>query len=138
MDTTNPSEVVKRMGVIEDGMFGLEAPLAKASGEVERLEAILDARRADLMEDAEGSAEADRKAWVERQLIHDEQDVQTLDEEQGPINKLEQWIHWKSELRRLRSEYETKAKRLSACQSMLKQFQHDTAPAGYGQGSRNV
>jgi hypothetical protein len=110
MDTTNPSEVVARAGVIEDGLFALEAPLSRASGHVERLEAILDIRRAQLMEDAEGSAEADRKAW----------------------------IHWKAEFRRLRSEYETKAKRLSACQSMLKQFQHDTAPAGFGQGSRNV
>jgi hypothetical protein len=137
MDTSSAAPVVERIGAIEDAMLGLQSELAAALEHEELHKEALDALRASLMERAEGSSADDRKAWVERALMAEPPMAHEDALDEQPRNLLQWYSAFKARRKKLDKEFDVLAKRLSAGQSILKQFQHDTAPR-FGAGQRNT
>jgi hypothetical protein len=132
VNVDNPAAVMKRAGELEDQLGVIAQVLASHTEEEITLSNKLDFARYTLRENAEGSNADDRKAWVERGVA--ELPAEHPDEFESLTDE---WIYHYAARKKQEILMDACKKRLSACQSVLKQFQEDSTPK-YGAGQRNT
>lgn len=123
MNSDNAGAVMRRIGNIEDDLLLIEADYYSSAGQVIRLEEQLKSLRYTLTQEAEGTNEAARKAWVELKVM------------EAPEH--DQWIKAKALKAETSARFEVLSKRLSACQSVLKRHEQAAAGPGVGRGQQN-
>lgn len=120
MRTDSPAPVIAQIGMIEDAL----AIAQNAHAEQKALEFELNIQvkklRAELRPDAEGNNKDERDAALDLLVAN--------------TTTYEEWAAAKTQTLKHDIRYEYLSKRLSACQSVLKNFQHDASAGRYGSG----
>jgi hypothetical protein len=120
----DPGDVMATIGTIEDAMHTIESAYYRAVGNVARLDMLFTYMRAQLWANAEGKSADDRKQWVERGIMGSDE--------------WQEYVDAKTEKAEKDTHFTVLAKRLSACQSVLKRHEQSQRGPGMGRGQQNV